>query len=397
MTRIRRRFFKSPSDVEAAFRSIGVMEEGIARMLPKASHLFVEFSSLRLVQANILKQEMLSAGGDAAVRKHTILGGEGRTDAIAFGTMDCFRRAIIGLTGQPFGVEEIASRLKGLLGPERNFGFWRIRGGNIPFGICPLIMGILNITPDSFSDGGKYQSAEKAVEKALQMEEEGADIIDIGGQSTRPGAENVTEDEEARRVIPVIEQIRRQTQIPISIDTYYDSVAEKAVDAGANIINDISALRFSPQMAKLAADRQVGLVIMHMAGEPRTMQKNPTYEDVVAEILIFLQQQVETALNAGIGADSIVVDPGIGFGKSLEHNLSILKHLNDFSTLGYPVLLGHSRKSFIGRLTGCEVEERDFASIVLSVKVAVENSADIIRIHEVSMHKRAFCFLENLD
>jgi len=250
------------------------------------------------------------------------------------------------------------------------------------------VMGILNLTPDSFSDGGKYLDEKKAVLRAVEMAEEGADIIDIGGESTRPGAKKVTAGEEIKRVIPVLEKIVKKTGLPVSVDTYKYEVAKAALDEGASIINDISGLKFSPKIAELTAKAGAGLILMHIKGTPSDMQKDPKYADVVKEIKNYLKESTAVALEAGNKKESIVLDPGIGFGKTLEHNLIILKNIHEFVKLGYPVMLGVSRKSFIGKILNTESTGRlegSLAAAVLSVKEGVS----IVRVHDVKETVRA--------
>ena len=251
-----------------------------------------------------------------------------------------------------------------------------------------LIMGILNVTPDSFSDGGRFLSPDAAVKRALIMEKEGADIIDVGGESSRPGAEPVPVEEELRRVLPVLERLRGKLRIPISIDTTKAEVAEAALRAGASIVNDISALRFDPAMAPLVAKFGAGLVLMHMLGTPKTMQQAPHYEDVVTEVRDFLAERAQYAQSQGIPREAIAVDPGIGFGKTVEHNLELLRRLPELVELGFPVLVGPSRKSFIGAILGLGVEER-LEGTLAACAVAVVRGADILRVHDVKEVRRA--------
>ncbi len=252
-----------------------------------------------------------------------------------------------------------------------------------------LIMGILNVTPDSFSDGGRYLGLESAVAHARRMSEEGADLIDIGGESTRPGADPVPLEEELKRVIPVLKAVRAELpHLCISIDTYKARVAEEAIAAGADMINDISALRFDPSMAQVAAEADVPVVLMHMLGTPKTMQHNPTYQDVVAEIVEFLRERIAWAVEHGISEENIIVDPGIGFGKRPEHNTEILRRLTELKVLRRPILLGTSRKSFLGALTRRPVEKR-LEETIASVVVGVLHGADIVRVHDVEAVKYA--------
>ncbi len=243
-------------------------------------------------------------------------------------------------------------------------------------------MGILNITPDSFFDGGRHRSAEDALAHALRMVEDGAHIIDVGGESTRPFADEVAVDEELRRVIPVIEEIRARTDAIISVDTYKAKVAHEACLAGADMINDISGLSFDDRMASVAAAFDAHLVIMHIKGTPKDMQANPHYDDVIGEILAFFRDQTDKAIRAGVRRERVILDPGVGFGKRLEDNLRIHKMLGEFRKLGRPILMGTSMKSFIGKVTDAPVEERLSGSLA-SVAVSVMNGADIIRVHHV--------------
>ncbi|MEN6616783.1 MAG: dihydropteroate synthase [Syntrophorhabdus sp.] len=243
-------------------------------------------------------------------------------------------------------------------------------------------MGILNITPDSFSDGGRHWKMEDALDHTQRMINDGADIIDIGGESTRPFAQPVSEKEELERVIPVIEAIRALSDIPLSIDTYKSVIARQAIKAGADIVNDISGLTFDASMARVISDSGASVIIMHIKGTPLTMQTDPDYDDVVSEVMQFLRKQVEYAVKAGIDANRIIIDPGIGFGKRVEDNLRILKHLRKFRSLGKPVLVGTSMKSFIGKLTEFPVEER-MEGTLASEAIALMNGADILRVHDV--------------
>jgi dihydropteroate synthase len=245
------------------------------------------------------------------------------------------------------------------------------------------IMGILNVTPDSFSDGGKYFDKERAVEQALRMQDEGADIIDIGGESTRPGAEKISVEEEIDRVVPVIEALANKVNIPLSIDTYKSAVAEEAILSGASIINDISGLRFDPQMPRIAARNNVPVVIMHIKGTPENMQKRPVYKALISEITDYLREGVEIARNAGIADDKIVIDPGIGFGKTIEHNLEIIQKLNVFSGLEKPILIGPSRKSFIGRILDALPAAERLEGTAAAIAIGIFNGANIIRVHDV--------------
>lgn len=248
-------------------------------------------------------------------------------------------------------------------------------------------MGIINVTPDSFSDGGLFFDPDKAVEYGLKLEADGADIIDIGGESTRPGSLPVSAEDEIRRVIPVIKGLAAHVKIPISIDTYRSEVAELAVKAGASIINDISALRFDPDMVNVAREYNTTVVLMHMLGTPQDMQRNPSYSDVIHEVYDFLRERIEYTEKNGITPDKIVIDPGVGFGKRLIHNLTIIRHLDVFKSLQCPVLIGPSRKSFIGEILNVPVGDRVYGTAAV-VALSINKGADIIRIHDVKAMKQ---------
>jgi dihydropteroate synthase len=251
------------------------------------------------------------------------------------------------------------------------------------------IMGIINITPDSFSDGGKFADLKSAINQADALIDAGADILDVGGESSRPFAEPVSTEEELRRVIPFIQAVRKKHTIPISIDTTKALVAREALNAGANIINDISALNGDPEMIAVVQQTRVPVIIMHMQGTPSDMQVKPVYHDVVAEIIEFLTERIEWIISKGIDRNRLIIDPGIGFGKTQQHNLSILKHLDKFSSLRLPLLLGHSRKRFLGAITGIATEEeRDLATAVITALCASKNIS-IVRVHNVTATRQA--------
>jgi dihydropteroate synthase len=253
----------------------------------------------------------------------------------------------------------------------------------------PLIMGIVNVTPDSFSDGGEYFCEEDAIARGLALAEQGADILDIGGESTRPGARSVGVREEMRRVVPVIRALARQVNVPLSVDTYKSGVARAALDAGASIINDISAFRFDPAMARLAARSGAGAVLMHIKGRPRSMQRDPAYRDLVAEITGYFRRCLLAARRAGVETEQIALDPGIGFGKTAAHNLLALRRLPEFLGPGRPLVVGVSRKSFIGKLNaGAGPGERLPGSIAAAL-AAVEAGANVLRVHDVAATRQA--------
>ena len=266
---------------------------------------------------------------------------------------------------------------------------WKVGNRTIDFPGGALIMGVLNVTPDSFSDGGQFFDADKAVAHALQMAADGAAILDIGGESTRPGSESVPEDEELRRVIPIIERLRSATDALISIDTAKANVARAALDAGASIINDISGGRADKFMMPVAAERGAAFIIMHMQGTPQTMQQAPSYDDVVAEVGEFFRQQYTCALGCGVDPMAIAFDPGIGFGKTLEHNLALLRNLPRLRIEDRPLVVGVSRKSFLGKVIGSsEISDRIAPTVALTALLR-ERGADVLRVHDVKANAHA--------
>jgi dihydropteroate synthase len=250
-----------------------------------------------------------------------------------------------------------------------------------------LIMGIVNVTPDSFSDGGQFLDSNVAIKHGIKLASEGADILDIGGESTRPGSEAVSQEDELKRVIPVIEGFVSEVDVPISIDTCKSEVARLAIEAGACIVNDISAMRFDPKIADVAAEHKVPIILMHMKGTPKNMQKDPEYEDVMGEISGFLKERVDFAQSKGISKDQIIVDPGIGFGKTIKHNYDIIKNLKELKVLKQPILMGTSRKSFIGKTLDLDVDDR-LEGTLATVTMSIINGADIVRVHDVCESKR---------
>jgi dihydropteroate synthase len=267
-------------------------------------------------------------------------------------------------------------------GKQNASPIWKVGKRSLEFSHRPHIMGVLNVTPDSFSDGSFFLDPERAVDRALEMEEEGADSIDIGGESTRPFASPVDENQELRRVIPVIERLAGRLRVPISIDTYKASVAREAIRAGAEIVNDISGGTFDSRMFETVAASSAGLVIMHTRGTPSEMQRDTTYSAIIPEIVQFLRERLSDAGSQGIPFERIVVDPGIGFGKSLQGNLEILRNLDHLSVLARPILVGTSRKTFIGTILGREVGDRAFGTAA-TIALAVANGASILRVHDV--------------
>ena len=261
--------------------------------------------------------------------------------------------------------------------------------GYLEIGKKTLVMGILNVTPDSFFDGGKYYDIEDALNRARKMIDDGADIIDIGGESTRPNSTYVSAEQEARRIVPVIKELSKEIQIPISIDTYKSEVADKAIKAGAQIINDVSGLQADKEMVRVAAANNTPIIIMHIRGRPHDFPKDPVYVELIPEIISFLERRIEYSVKSGIADDKIIIDPGIGFGKGARHNLEIIKHLNEFKRLNLPIMIGTSHKSFISmalELSGSSDTKENNSHLIgtlVSLLIAVSKGANIVRVHDV--------------
>lgn len=373
----------SHEEVLRELSAAGVDSVGIKLMASKMSHLNIKLEGMNCAQASVLKQDMLSLGGDAAVHSRAVNFKIEKTDCILMGTVKQLEKLTKKLRIQPFGLKEIGIELNTLLHSIKSVPPpIKTKKMTFKFGKRTFVMGILNVTPDSFSEKGTCFDTETAVRRGMEMAEEGADIIDVGGESTRPGAEPVSLKEELRRVIPVIERLAVKSRVPISIDTYKSEVAKRALEAGAGIINDISGLRSDHKMAEVAAVSNVPVIIMHMKGTPRDMQLSPAYHSLIREVMGFLEESIKIAETAGIAPDNIIIDPGIGFGKSLEHNLTILKNIGAFKAMGKPILIGTSRKSFIGKITGAEVAQRGIGT-ASTISIGIMKGANIVRVHDV--------------
>ena len=270
---------------------------------------------------------------------------------------------------------------------------WQVRTRVLQLGRRPLLMGIVNVTPDSFSDGGKYFSVETAVDQALRLVEDGADLLDIGGESTRPYSDPISTADELERIVPIFEALRNRVHIPLSVDTSKSAVARAALAAGAEIINDVTALTSDPVMLQLAADSAAGICAMHMQGTPQTMQDNPRYNDVAKEVRDYLSSRLEALVAAGIAAERVCLDPGIGFGKTHQHNLTLMAHSGELHELGRPLLVGHSRKGFLGKLLGDKQADRTSATVGAALSLAVQG-VQVIRVHDVRPVREALLAFE---
>ncbi len=371
------------------FKIIGVDSYGIEAMAPKTQHLNILLPAQPCKIANIIKQEMLSLGADAAVARGSVSCAVEKTDILLMGTFKQISALAKKIERQPFGLNLIAQDILNLLGNHVRDSFvLKTSRREITLGRRTLIMGILNVTPDSFSDGNRYFEQKKAIERGLQMAEEGADIIDIGGESTRPGSKPVTAQQEITRVVPVVDALCGKLTIPISVDTTKAHVAQKSLDAGAEIINDVSALGCDKKMASVVHKGSAALILMHMRGLPANMQTgNLLYDDLMAEIIGHLKNACKKAIAAGIGWDHLAVDPGIGFGKTYEDNCRILNKLAEMKILGLPILIGTSRKSFIGQVIGGLATDR-IEGTAATVAAAIINGCHIVRVHDVSAMKK---------
>jgi len=364
---------------------------GVAIMTKKLQY-GIKLHALDSRAAAILKQEMLARGGDAAVHRGVLGHTVAVSDALILGSAAQLESMAVKIKDQPFGLPAAAEAIVETL---RNYErrAWKMewehagKRHNLSPGERPLIMGILNVTPDSFWDGGRFHDPDAAVERGMKMADEGADIIDVGGESTRPFSDPVPVEEEIRRVVPVIEKLAGRVRIPVSIDTRKPGTARAALDAGASMINDVNALR-ARGMAGLAAEADVPVVLMHMKGTPGNMQASPAYDNVNDEIMGFLRQRIVHAVDKGVDPGRIIVDPGIGFGKTVGHNLSIIKNLHQYRSLGRPVLIGASRKSFIGNTLELDAGERLEGSLAMAA-AAVMGGAAILRCHDVGETRRA--------
>ncbi|MFH1578181.1 MAG: dihydropteroate synthase [Candidatus Omnitrophota bacterium] len=361
--------------IRKVMQAIGADNRGIKIMAPKGILRLIKLSNLNSFGANILKQEMLSIGGDVCLSRNTLTGKARFTDCLIMGTLAQYQRLINKLKSQPeiYGIHNLAQDL-----------CLSLKGYHYSKTKRTKIMGIINLTPDSFSGDGllaKGASLEEIIGHAQYLIDQGAEMLDLGGESTRPGAQSLSVKEELKRIIPVIKRLAKRVKVPISIDTYKPLVAQRAVEAGARIINDITGLR-NPRMIKVVAKTKARVIIMHMKGMPRNMQVDPKYKSLLDEIIDYLDAAIKRAEGSGVSKERIIIDPGIGFGKSVGHNLEIIRNLREFKVLGCPVLIGPSRKSFIGKILKLPPQER-LNGTLASLVAAVMNGVDIVRVHDI--------------
>ncbi|MFA5093387.1 MAG: dihydropteroate synthase [Candidatus Omnitrophota bacterium] len=380
-------------------QEIGVDPYGIKIMAPKAVHLAIRLNTISNINANIIKQEMLSLGADAAVTRGSLTGKTKTTDILLLGQLLQLKALALKLKLQPFGLKKLGEELIESIKNYSNDNFILPLGKHsLNLGQRTHIMGIINLTPDSFSNDGLYKNNSKqhlalALAKAQKMVAQGADIIDLGGESSRPGAKEVSIKEELLRTIPVIKLLAKKIKVPISIDTNKPEVAHAALATGASLVNDICGLR-DRRMIKVVAKHNAGVVIMHMQNRPSNMQKNIRYHSVVDEITTYLKNAIDTAQDGGINPNKIIIDPGIGFGKTITHNYEIIKHLSDFKILGKPILIGVSRKSFIKNTL--KSEETLSGSLAAAVGAA-SRGANIIRVHDIQATRAALKITNSIN
>jgi dihydropteroate synthase len=359
-------------------------------MLPKMKHLNILLPDIECKVANIIKQQMLSLDGDAAVARGTVACSIPATDVILMGTAKQIGIFAAQIKTQPFGLKYLSEKLESVLANfQKTDHVLCTNQREIQLGKRTQIMGVVNVTPDSFSDGGKYLSTQAATDRALQLEAEGADIIDIGGESSRPGSEFISATEELKRIIPVIKGLYGKLSVPVSVDTLKAEVAEAAIAEGAEIVNDISSMTFDERMASVISESKVAVVLMHMKGIPKTMQEGPiAYADLMGDIIRYLAEQIKNARSHGIQAEKIVVDPGVGFGKTVRDNLSIIRNLSELKIFGMPILTGVSRKSFIGSMTNVGNPAERLEGTAAAITASILNGSHLVRVHDVGSTKK---------
>ncbi len=369
----------SQKKIRELLKEMGCDNRGIDIMAPKADLILVYARGLDPRGANILKQEFLSSGGEVAVPWEALDLSQDKSEVLMMGTLSQYERVKKKLQEQPFDLPKLAKEIEEVIENHHS-------RPSLPWDHQECeIMGVLNVTPDSFYDGGEYNRVEEAVDRGIAMTEEGADIIDIGGESTRPGSERISAEKELDRILPVIEELDAKLDIPISVDTYKPKVAEEAVKAGADMINDVFGLR-KEGMAEKISELDVPIIIMHMQGTPKNMQDSPQYKDVIGDITSYFYERINFAKEHGIKEENIILDPGIGFGKKFHHNIEIIRRLEEFCSLGFPILLGASRKSFLGEILGKKAKNRLYGSLAVSA-LAVEKGVSILRVHDVVENK----------
>ena len=373
----------NPADLRRELAAVGADPQCWPIFLAKSRVVAIKVEGLSTAGANILKQTAIACGGDCAVNRAIVSGRVRHTDAVLFVTMRQLRVLLDRLASQPECVSRLVPELTELNGrmllPARAFKLGR---KTVDLGSRTYVMGILNVTPDSFSDGGRFLEPPAALDHANAMAEEGADFIDVGAESTRPGSKAVPAKEQLKRLLPVLRAVKKRIRVPVSVDTTSATVAQAALREGADIVNDVSALAGDRRMPAVVARAGVPCILMHMKGRPRTMQQNPEYSDLMSEVVGFLAAGLKRGEEAGVERTQMLVDPGIGFGKTVAHNFEILRRLAELGSLGVPVVVGPSRKRFIGAVLNAPPEERLEGTIAACV-LAAANGANVLRVHDV--------------
>jgi dihydropteroate synthase len=371
----------SANDLKRHLSEIAVTDDEIEKISDMFLYCTVKLEGVDTRAANLMKTSIESLGGAIAMRKEAREFTVRETDVIISGSRHTLGVLATRLRGEPFGLDGIAAEISACISTGARIMSWGSR--TLDFTRKTYVMGILNCTPDSFYPASRANTIKDALRAGREMIEAGVDIIDVGGESTRPGSDPVPLEEEVRRVLPVVQALRAESDVMVSVDTRRKDVAERALDAGADIINDISGLRHNEDLARLVARRKVPVVLMHMRGTPKTMQREAFYKNTISEILRELQPSIAAAMGAGIDPGMLIVDPGIGFGKRIQDNLRIIKELSSLKSLNFPILIGLSRKSFIGEILDKPVEKRLIGTITANT-LAIINGANIIRVHDVS-------------
>jgi dihydropteroate synthase len=375
------------AEVRSLLRDMRVSGGGISLMDKKCLFRVVRVKELDIRAANILKQEMLSRGGEVATSRDVYELAGRNAECLIMGTLVQYERLLPKLRQQPFGLRALADAIGAVL--ESYAGGAPTCHPGLDLSRRPRIMGILNVTPDSFADPGVHFDREVAIAGAWRMVDEGADLIDVGGESTRPGSDPTSFDDEVDRVVPVVKALAGDLPAHLSVDTYKAAVAARALEAGAFMINDVSALRSDPGITAVLRDAGCPVILMHMLGRPKTMQVNPVYDNVVEEVYRFFVERLTWAVDQGLKEENLLVDPGIGFGKTLAHNLALIRGLGSFRSLGRPVVLGASRKRFIGEVLGlADPPDRVHGTVATSVIAALQE-VEVVRVHDVKENVQA--------
>jgi len=370
--------FASLEDAKKEIAQIGPDETGLALMAVKSLHKVIKVQGLRPEAATIIKQELLAKGGDAVTTRGVLNCSAASSDILMMATLKQYKEVVKKLKMQPFGLKGLAEEIETILAnTTREMKKETVcKRGTFHWGSRTYIMGILNVTPDSFTDGGNFNDLDRALFHAREMVEQGADIIDVGGESTRPGYQRISDQEEIERIAPVLEALIKEINVPISVDTYKSGVAKAALEIGVDIINDIWGCLDDPEIAKVAAEYNAPLILMHN-------KHDTNYDSLMDEILASLRKSIAIAKEGGVPDQNIIIDPGIGFGKDLAQNIETMRHLEEFRTLGYPVLLGTSRKSIVGKTLDLPTNERVEGTAATVTLGIAKGAADIIRIHDV--------------